>query len=66
LVSAAWARYRARDSKLDRDVAVKILPPEFAREAKTLAAINHPHIAHGQTSAWPKPFKTPRPQDLRT
>jgi serine/threonine protein kinase len=66
LVSAAWARYRARDSKLDRDVAVKILPPEFAREAKTLASINHPHIAHVQISTWPKPFKTPRPQDLRT
>jgi Tol biopolymer transport system component len=51
--------YRARDTKLDRDVALKILPdafgadPErrarFAREAKTLAALNHHHIAqiHG-------------------
>jgi len=48
--------YRARDSKLDRDVAIKILPevvagdPErnarFEREAKTLAALNHPNIAH--------------------
>jgi Tol biopolymer transport system component len=48
--------YRARDTKLDRDVALKILPeaiasdPErlarFEREAKTLAALNHPHIAH--------------------
>ena len=47
--------YRARDSKLDRDVAIKILPEAFAadpervarftREAKTLAALNHPHIA---------------------
>src|SRR5713226_1368828 len=47
--------YRARDSKLGRDVAVKILPPEFAhdperlarfqREAQLLAALNHPHIA---------------------
>ena len=47
--------YRARDTKLDRDVAIKILPdlfakdPErlarFAREAKTLASLNHPHIA---------------------
>jgi serine/threonine-protein kinase len=47
--------YRARDTKLDRDVALKILPESFAsdadrlmrfeREAKTLASINHPHIA---------------------
>ena len=46
--------YRAHDSKLGRDVAVKILPqhftidPErrlrFAREARVLAALNHPHI----------------------
>ena len=48
--------YRARDTKLNRDVALKILPEAFAsdperlarfeREAKTLAALNHPHIAH--------------------
>src|SRR5262249_42757213 len=48
--------YRARDRKLDRDVAIKILPetlaadPDriapFEREAKTLAALNHPNIAH--------------------
>ena len=48
--------YRARDTKLDRDVALKILPESFAsdpdrlmrfeREAKTLAALNHPYIAH--------------------
>jgi eukaryotic-like serine/threonine-protein kinase len=47
--------YRARDPKLDRDVALKILPELFAldperrarfdREARTLAALNHPHIA---------------------
>src|SRR5438093_6611729 len=47
--------YRARDRKLDRSVAIKILPDEFAAdqgriarfelEAKTLAALNHPHIA---------------------
>jgi serine/threonine protein kinase len=47
--------YRARDRKLDRDVAIKILPEAFAhdadrlarfqREAKTLASLNHPGIA---------------------
>jgi serine/threonine protein kinase/Tol biopolymer transport system component len=46
--------YRARDTRLDRDVAIKILPehftsdPErrarFAREARLLATLNHPHI----------------------
>jgi serine/threonine protein kinase len=48
--------YRATDTKLDREVAIKVLPeslatdPErlarFEREAKTLAALNHPNIAH--------------------
>src|SRR5438552_1930275 len=47
--------YRARDTKLNSDVAIKILPdvlvqdPErvarFEREAQILAALNHPHIA---------------------
>ena len=47
--------YRARDLKLGRDVALKILPEAFAtdaerlarfeREARTLASLNHPHIA---------------------
>src|SRR5271170_3107818 len=46
--------YRARDSRLDRDVAIKILPETFARdterlrrfetEARAIAALNHPNI----------------------
>jgi serine/threonine-protein kinase len=46
--------YRARDAKLDRDVALKVLPPHlardpealerFEREAKTIAALSHPNI----------------------
>jgi serine/threonine protein kinase len=51
--------YRAKDQKLGRDVAIKVLPQEFAkdadrvarfqREAKLLASLNHPNIAaiHG-------------------
>ena len=46
--------YRARDSRLGRDVAIKVLPADvardgtrldrFRREAKALAAIDHPNI----------------------
>jgi serine/threonine protein kinase/Tol biopolymer transport system component len=48
--------YRARDTKLKRDVALKVLPAAFAdnadrmarfqREAEVLASLNHPNIAH--------------------
>jgi serine/threonine protein kinase len=48
--------YRARDARLSRDVALKVLPASFAtdpdrlarfeREMKTLASLNHPNIAH--------------------
>jgi serine/threonine protein kinase len=46
--------YKARDTWLNRTVAIKVLPPEFAsrpdwkqrfeREAQTIASLNHPHI----------------------
>ena len=51
--------YRARDTKLDRDVALKVLPQAFTddpdrlarfeREARVLASLNHPNIGgiHG-------------------
>src|SRR3954462_12810276 len=49
------AVYRATDTKLNRDVAIKVLPPAFAedtarmqrfeREAQVLASLNHPNIA---------------------
>ena len=51
--------YRAKDTKLERDVAIKVLPKDFAanpermarfeREAKALARLNHPNVAaiHG-------------------
>jgi serine/threonine protein kinase len=47
--------YRARDTKLNREVALKVLPEAFAadsdrlarfkREAQVLASLNHPHVA---------------------
>jgi len=46
--------YRARDTRLDREVAIKVLSPgltsselareRFQREARTIAALHHPHI----------------------
>src|SRR6188472_2494362 len=46
--------YRARDSRLDREVAIKVLPADrmaddarrwaFVQEAKAASALNHPHI----------------------
>ena len=46
--------YRARDTRLNRDVAIKVLPAQFAadadlrarfaREARTISSLEHPHI----------------------
>ena len=48
--------YRARDTRLDRTVAIKVLPTHlsdnaelkqrFEREARTISSLNHPHICH--------------------
>ena len=48
--------YRARDPRLQRDVAIKVLPAavetdpdplaRFTREAQLLASLNRPHMAH--------------------
>jgi serine/threonine protein kinase len=60
--------YRATDTKLHRDVAIKVLPPEvaqdperlarFEREAHLLASLNHPNIAaiYGLEEAGGQPF----------
>jgi Tol biopolymer transport system component len=60
--------YRATDASLNREVAIKVLPPEvakdperlarFRREAQLLASLNHPNIAaiHGLEEAEGKPF----------
>ena len=61
--------YQARDTKLDRDVALKVLPDAFTsdpdrlarfeREAKVLASLNHPNIGHiyGPTNACRRGFQ---------
>jgi serine/threonine-protein kinase len=51
---AGWARCIARDTKLNRDVAIKVLLPSvasdpdrlarFTREAQVLASLNHPNV----------------------
>jgi hypothetical protein len=62
--------YRARDTRLDREVAVKVLPESFAsdperrarfeREAKAVAALNHPNIVSlFDTGAHPGPTGEP-------
>ena len=63
--------YRARDTRLDRTVALKVLPTHvatdpdlrqrFEREARTVAALNHPHICtlHDVGRATPLPQPSP-------
>ena len=71
--------YRARDARLDRTVAVKVLAPElatdptfrarFETEAKTISAITHPHICRLYDIGRERPdrvfdTRTPRGRDL--
>jgi len=56
--------YKARETRLDRTVAIKVLPPEFAsdaerltrfeREAKATAALSHPNILVSVSSGAPR------------
>ena len=62
--------YRATDTKLDRDVAIKVLPESlagdpdriarFQREAKTLASLNHPNIGRHLRPGRSRPDESPR------
>src|SRR3989442_1043292 len=64
------AVYRATDTSLGRQVAIKVLPDAFAqdaerlarfeREAKTLAALNHPHIPKISSPSGASRFPTRR------
>ncbi len=68
--------YRARDTRLERDVAVKVLPEAFARdvqrmgrferEAKLLASLNHANIAaiHGLEQTTGGGLRTPAPRRI--
>src|SRR5262249_11231833 len=66
--------YRAKDTKLKRDVAIKILPDEFSidgdrvsrfqREAEVLASLNHPNIAEQQL--WLRPIEALQAQPMPT
>ena len=64
--------YRARDARLAREVAVKVLPAAFAadtdrrarfeREAKAIAGLSHPHIcALYDVGRRPRGFRAPSP-----
>jgi serine/threonine protein kinase len=57
--------YRARDTRLNRDVAIKVLPEafvhdderlaRFTREARVLASLDHPHVARVYGVELPSP-----------
>ena len=67
--------YKARDTRLDRTVALKVLPEQFAadparqqrfeREARAVAALNHPHICNlhdvGEAPSPQSPASSPEP-----
>src|SRR5262245_33534557 len=70
--------YKARDTRLDRTVAIKVLPAElsndldlrarFEREARAIAALDHPHICaiYDVGEAKPEPLpRTPNPEPVR-
>jgi serine/threonine protein kinase len=75
--------YRASDTKLEREAAIKLLPAElaadperlarFEREAKLLASLNHPNIAHvfetstladGSSASLPRPRSASDPATI--
>jgi serine/threonine protein kinase len=60
-VQVAWARYTAHDTRLDRSVAIKVLPDQLLNnadfkqlsevEARAISSLNHPNISHPLTWA---------------
>ena len=81
ILSAIGARamgevYRARDTRLDRTVAAKILPDHltersesrerFEREARTIASLNHPHICTLSDIAGAPIWRETKNRDART